>query len=399
MKLLVRFRLFLILPLITSLSGQSLTVLQEYKTDIDLIDVIVLSDTNSIEPQLFIHSNQISDAKTGKIVSEISARQSLVVSEHHRLLGIFSPEKAPSNRTEPRQFGFTVYSAKDHPDFTIHDKYIDTGKRPAFFLNEAKGAAMQISPNGDRIKFYDNHGRLLREKPFSQNLPHNYETTLTAFSADGNRLAFFTRIFNMEDNQMIPMLYLLSPIGEEIWKARLILKRIDALEIAESGQSVAVAGQTFQPVGAQAQNHIFVFNGAGVIQNSLPYRAIKMAFNNSEKQLLIRDEQTVKIIDLNSEGVVISNKVGDGRREIADMDFLNDSTFILSIGTVKFSDGNQIYDSPEIQLYSTDGKLLAKTDFPNAFSHNATIFKSLSGNQTGICLQNKFIVLQVTQKN
>lgn len=195
------------------------------------------------------------------------------------------------------------------------------------------------------------------------------------------------------------MLYLLSPIGEEIWKVQLILKRIDALEIAESGQSVAIAGQTFQPVGSQSQHHIFVFDSAGVIQNSLPYRAIRMAFNQSEKQLLIRDEQTVKIIDLHSEGVVISNKVGHGRREIADMSFLNDSTFVLSLGTVKFHNGKRIYDGPEIQLYSTDGRLLAKTDFPNTYSHKATIFKSLSGNHTGICLQNKFIVLRVTQKD
>ena len=399
MKLLIRFYLFLILPLIISLSGQSLTVLQEYKTNTELLDIIVFADTNGIEPQMFAHSNQITTIQTGKTISDISAQQSLVVSEHNRFLGIFSPEKKSSNRTEPRQFGFTAYSSKNHPDFTIHDKYIDTGKYPVFYLNEAKGAAIQVSPNGDRIKFYDNHGRLLREKIFSQNLPHNYENPLTVFSADGNRLAFFTRIFNMENNQMIPMLYLLSPIGEEIWKAQPILKRVDDLEIAESGKSVAVSGQTFQPVGSQTQNHIFVFDSAGVIQNSLPYRAIRTAFSPSESQLLIRDEQTVKIIDLNSEGIVISNKVGNGRREIADMCYLNDSTFVVSIGTVKFANGIRIFDSPEIRLYSTNGKLLAKTEFPNTYSHHATILKSISGNHAGICLQNKFIILQVTQKN
>jgi len=399
MKLLVQLRPLIILFFVTSLSGQSLTAIQEYKAVNDLLDAIVVSDTNSIKPRLFIYANHFADAQTGKTVSDISARQSFVLSEHNQLLGLFSPEKSPSNRTEPREFEFTVYSLKNKMDFIIHDKYIDTGKRPAFFLNEAKNAALQVSPNGDRIKFYDNHGRFLRQKTFSQNLAHNYETALIAFNAEGNRIAFYTRIFDMENNQMIPMLYLLSPIGEEIRKVRLILKRIDALTISESGQTIAVAGQTYQPVGSQAQNQIFVFNSAGVIQNSLPYRAIDMTFNQSENQLLIREEQTVKIIDLHSEGIVISKQAGRGRREIADMSFLNDSTFILSLGIVKFHNDKRIYDSPEIQLYSTDGNLIAGTEFHNTYSHHAKIFTSISGSQMGICLQNKFFVLQLTQKD
>ncbi|MDO9548269.1 MAG: hypothetical protein Q7J65_04820, partial [Candidatus Marinimicrobia bacterium] len=128
MKLLVRFCPFIILPLITSLSGQSLAVIREYKTDNNLIDVIVLSDTNSIEPQLFIHNDRFTDAQTGKTVNDISARQFLAVSEHKRLLGIFSPEKASANRTEPRQFEFSAFSSENHPDFTIHEQYIDNGK-------------------------------------------------------------------------------------------------------------------------------------------------------------------------------------------------------------------------------------------------------------------------------
>ncbi|MBN2600441.1 MAG: hypothetical protein JXR87_00455, partial [Candidatus Marinimicrobia bacterium] len=365
----------------------------------DLINAIARLDSNNIEPHLLIYTDRLTDVKTGKTISTISARQTLITSQHKQILGIFSPETGSLNSTEPRKNKFITYSSNDHPDYVIQNQYVDTGKRPVFFLNEAKKAALQISPNGDRAKFYDNHGRLLREKIFSQNLPHNYETPLTVFSADGNRLAFFTRIFNMEDNQMIPMLYLLSPIGEEIWKAQLILKRFDNLEISESGQSVVAAGQTFQPVGSQTQNHIFVFDSIGVIQNSLPYRAIQTAFNPAENQLLIRDEQTVKIIDLNSEGIVISIKIGRGRREIADMCYLNDSTFIVSTGTVKFTNGVRIYDSPEIRLYSISGSLLATADFPDTYSHLATIVKSFSGNRIGFCLQNKFIVLQVTQKD
>lgn len=399
MKSMLISRLFLILPLITSLAGQSLFVTEEYKSAAGLIDVIAVSDTNSITPQLFLYKDCLTEVHTGKTVATITNNQCLNISQNRRLLGIFTPEKAPANRTEPRQFEFCAYSSGNQPVFKIHDKYIDAGKRPSFFLNEAKKAALQIAPNGDRIKFYDNHGRFLREKKFSRNMPHNYENAQVEFSADGNRLAFFTRIYAMESNRMIPMLSLLSPIGEEIWKAQLILKRLDALKIAASGRSVAVAGLTLQPVGSQTQYHIFVFDSAGVIQNSLPYRAIGLAFDKSENQLLIREEQTVKIVDLHSEGIVLSKKVCGGRREIADMSFLNDSTFILSLGTIKFRDGERIYDNPEIQLFSTAGKQLAKAVFANDYSYNAEIFKSLSGKQTGFCLQNKFVVLQLTQKD
>ena len=398
MKLLDRPCLLIILFLITSLSGQSLTVIREYKADNDLLDAIAISDTNSIELRLFIYADYFADAQTGKTISDISAGQSFVLSEQNQLLGLFSPEISPSNRTEPREFELAVYSQKPEIDFLIQDKYVDTGQRPSFFLNEAKNAALQVLPNGARIKFYDNHGRFLREKTFSQNRAHNYETALVVFNAEGNRLAFFTRIFDMENNQMIPVLYLLSPIGEEIWKVRLILKRIAALTISESGRTIAVAGQTYQPVGSQAQNHIFIFDSTGVIQNSLPYRAIEMAFNKSENQLLIREEQTVKIVDLHSEGVVISKQVGRGRREIADMSFLNDSTFVLSLGTIKFHNDTRIYNSPEIQLYSSDGNLIAGTEFFNTYSHHAKIITSTCGNQMGLCLQNKFFVLQLTQK-
>jgi len=81
------------------------------------------------------------------------------------------------------------------------------------------------------------------------------------------------------------------------------------------------------------------------------------------------------------------------------MCYLNDSTFVLSIGTVKFANGIRIYDSPEIRLYSISGSLLATADFPDTYSHQAAIIRSISGNHIGFCLQNKFIVLQVTQKD
>ena len=397
MKLPIRLILLQIILGFSILPGQSLTVLREYNTREELFGVIARPDTNAITPQLFLFQNKITDSENGKTLFLLNKEDRLYISATLRMLAIFSPEKQPAASTEPRQFELSVFSAQNKSTFRFQDRYRNQSKIPSFFLNESKRAVLQLSPNGDRLKFYDNHGHFLREKAFSQNLPHNYENGVIKFSGDGNRLAFYTRIYDMESNTMIPMIYLLSSIGEHIWRNRLILKQVNNITIAQSGKFVAVAGTTFRPVGHQPEYHIFVFDSLGAIQNSMPYRAIQIAFDQTENRLLIRDEQTIKIIDLNNEGVQTSINVCEGRQEIADVIFLDDSRISVSFGTIKFQNSRRIYDNPAIHVYSISGTRLANNEFPGSYSYNATLYKSISNHQIGFCLQNKFITLQINQ--
>ena len=397
MKLAIRLILLQTALGFSILSGQSLTVLREYKTHGELHGVIARPDTNAIDPKLYVFQNNVTDSETGKILFLLKQEDRPLISANMRMLAIYSPREQPAGRTEPRQFELSVFSAQNKSAFRFQDRYRNQGKTPSFFLNESKQAILQVSPNGDRLKIFDNHGRLLREKSFSQDRSHNYENSIIRFNADGNRLAFYTRVFDMDNNRWDPMLFLLSSIGEEIRKTRLILKRIDDIAISRSGKFVAVAGGTFRPVGNQSEHHIFVFDSLGKICNSLPYRAVQITFDSSERHLLIRNEQNIKIVDLNSDGIQTSVNICGGRREIADITFLNDSSFAVSSGTIKFRGPQKIYDCPSVQIYSAQGFLMAEKNFPNTYSYTADIYKSLSGQQIGFCLQNSFNMLQLNQ--
>ncbi|HDP68521.1 MAG TPA: hypothetical protein ENN20_08490 [Candidatus Marinimicrobia bacterium] len=399
MKIFRRFKFLLPVFLFSSLTGQALRFIGEYPTANGLIEVVVKCDSTGIVPELYVFADRLAGAESVNSAIMIRRDQTLLISGDNHLLGLFSPAEPPANHTEPRPFEFYGFSNSIQPDFIIRDSWLDTGRPPTFFPNTAKEAVLQVTPNGDQIKFYNRHGRLVRTKRFAQNQPHNYETPLVRFNADGSRLVFFTRKADIETGTLTPMLYLLSPIGEEIWQTRIILKTVAALAISESGRSVAVAGQTLRPVGAQAQYAIFIFDSTGRIQNSLPYRAIQMAFNPAEDRLLIRTAQTVQLIDLQNEGIIFAHRLSRARREIADLCFLDEARFIISLGTINFKNGQPVYDNPAIRLYLHDGRMLAENQFPETYSHRAKIIKSRLGNQIGFSLQNRFIILQVTPKN
>lgn len=399
MKTTRRSNVFLSFFLLSSLAGQSLSVIREYPTANGLIDVVVRCDSATLLPTLYIYHDRLVPAETPNTFRTIERDQAPHISADNQLLGLFSPARRPSNRTEPRPFEFLGFGNSIQPDFVIRDSWLDTGRPPTFFMNTTKQAVLQVAAHGEQIKFYSRSGRLLRTKQFAQNLPHNYEDPLIRCNAAGDRLAFFTRKPDIETGVMQPMLYLLSPIGEEIWKARILLKTVEALAISKSGGSVAVAGQTLRPIGAQAQYTIFVFDSTGRIQNSLPYRAVQMTFNSAEDRLLIRDEQTVQLINLHNEGVIFFDQLRRTRREIADFCYLDNSVFAVSLGTINFKDGQPVYDNPAVRLYSTDGKILAEHHFPESYSHRAKIIGHRCGHQIGFSLQNRFVVLQVTQKS
>lgn len=360
---------------------------------------MVKCDSTVIVPVLYVFTDRLAVADSANSTFAIRHDQTLLIPGDNHLLGLFSPAEPPANRTEPRPFEFYGFSNSIQPDFIIRDSWLDTGRPPTFFLNTAKKAVLQVTPNGDQIKFYNRRGRLLRTKRFTQNQPHNYEVPLVRCNTDGSRLVFFTRKADIETGTLTPMLYLLSPIGEVIWQTRIFLKTVTALAISGSGSSVAVAGQTLRPVGAQTQHTIFVFDSTGRIQNSLPYRAIQMAFNPAEDRLLIRTAQTVQLIDLQNEGIIYTHRLSRARREIADVCFLDEAHFALSLGTINFKNGQPVYDNPAVRLYLHDGRMLAENQFPETYSYRAKIITSRHGNQIGFCLQNRFIILQVTPKN
>ncbi len=381
--------------LITFGSGQTLKIHHEYKTDPQLLDVLVSVDTNSVSPETFIYQHHFQDYQSTESIINILPGQRTVISEKNRLLGIFQPAELPQSLTEPYPFEFSLYSRAAQLLYSLHDKAVTEDRHPSFFINDEQQAVVQVSANGDCLIFYDNHGNILREKRFMQNVPHNYEFPEVHFSEGGDRLILLTRKFDTESGRMVPMLYMLSPIGEELWQYQLILDRIDALTISKSGKYVAVSGSTHKPLAFQARFQTFVFDTSNYIRNSVPFRATQLLFDPSETSLIISEKQTVKIIDLATDGIYVLKHVGSGQKEIADFCFLNDSSFAISAGAIKYSEGLQIYDNPEILIYSKSGQLIAQQIFRNEYTYRGKLLPSISGEQIGFTLKNRFIVLQL----
>ena len=379
------------------LRGQGFSVLHEYPSGQGLLNVLVEPDSSQVVPVIFIYAESFSNIQPGAPSIKLTDLQVLSISQKNQLLGVMAPGKLPANPTEPQKLEFSVYTQADQPRFKIEDKVINTGKLPLFLISDAKHAPIQISPNGNRLKFYDNHGRFLREKRFSQNVPHNYEPPTGLFNDEGNRFIFYTRIFDMENDQMLPVLYMLSLIGEEIWKYQLILNRLDAITISRTGNHVAVSGQTLNPAKPQALYQTIVFDSSGAIRSSFPYRATQIAFNLTETSLLIREEQSFKLIDLDTEGIILLQQPGSGRKIISDIVFLNDTTFAVALGAEKHLDEQRFYDNPEIDIFLTSGDRISHSRFDQDYSYSGKLLSSLSGEQLGFILQNRFVVLQREQ--
>jgi len=379
------------------LRGQGFSVLHEYPSGQGLLNVLVEPDSSQVVPVIFIYAESFSNIQPGAPSIKLTDLQVLSISQKNQLLGVMAPGKLPANPTEPQKLEFSVYTQADQPRFKIEDKVINTGKLPLFLISDAKHAPIQISPNGNRLKFYDNHGKFLREKRFSQNVPHNYEPPIGLFNDEGNRFIFYTRIFDMENDQMLPVLYMLSPIGEEIWKYQLILNRLNAITISRTGNHVAVSGQTLNPAKPQALYQTIVFDSCGAIISSFPYRATQIAFNPTETSLLIREEQSFKLIDIDTEGITLLQQPGSGRKIISDIVFLNDTTFAVALGAEKHLDGQRILDNPEIDIYLISGDRISQSQFNQDYSYSGKLLSSLSGEQLGFILQNRFVVLQREQ--
>jgi hypothetical protein len=73
-----------------------------------------------------------------------------------------------------------------------------------------------------------------------------------------------------------------------------------------------------------------------------------------------------------------------------------DSSWVV-LGAEKHLDGQRIYDNPEIDIYLTSGDRISHSRFDQDYSYSGKLLSSLSGEQLGFILQNRFGVLQREQ--
>jgi len=377
-----------------TLRGQTYSIIKEYPAEPGLQQVLVKRDSTNLVPYCFIYSDYLSFLESPAASVEFLPQQPQFISKYQYFFGLLNRGQLPANPTEPQPATLAVYSSTLQSPATISDQFVNTGKIPSFVFSDGRLAIVRIAPNGDKLTFYDHHGRFLREKKFVRSIPHNYEPATGMFSQSGERFVFCTRQIDEEENQTTPLLYLLSTIGEEFWKYELILRQVVALTISKSGVEVAVAGKIQEPIGNQPDHQIIVFDSLGNIQSTFPFRAVRLDFNPAANFLLIADEQSFRVIDLTTEGVRISERPATGKQEISDLGFLNDSTFAVATGEIKHLNGQKIFDNPTIYFYQTNGRQLTVFPLTQNYSFCGKLLFSREGNQVGFTLQDRFLVIQ-----
>jgi hypothetical protein len=374
--------------------GQTLLIQHEYKADPGLIDILIKSDSSGVTPKTFVYRDCFRDLSPDKSTVKLLPSEEVVISENNRLLGVFHTDDLPAAPTEPQNFQFTLYSKAAQPLYSLHDKAVRAKRRPSFFINDRQQVVVQVSAYGDQLKFYDYQGLLLREKRLTRSVPHNYEFPEIRFSKNSNCMALLTRVRDSESGELVPMFYLLSPIGEELWHHQLVLDRVETLAISPSGNTVVAAGATYKPLIFQARYQTFIFDNNGSIKHTLPYHAEHLLMDSSEDNLLMADKQTIRIVNLKSNAITVLKNIGSGRSEIADIGFLNDSSFAVSAGVINYLDGVQIYDNPEISVITKSGVTKARYTFRNEYTFRGKVYPVLSGEQLGFALNNRFVMLQ-----
>ena len=384
---------FLIVYTLT-LQGQTYSIIKEYPTEPGLRQVLVKRDGTNLVPHCFIYFDHLSFFESPAASVKFSPQQPQFISKYQYFFGLLNLGPLPANPTEPQPATLAVYSSTLQSPAIVNDQFINTGKIPSFVFSDGKLAIIRIAPNGDKLTFYDHHGRFLREKKFVRSIPHNYEPATGMFSQSGERFVFGTRKIDEEENQTTPLLYLLSTIGEEFWKYELILRQVVALTISKSGVEVAVAGKIQEPIGNQPDHRIIVFDSLGNIQSTFPFRAVRLDFNPAANFLLIADEQSFRVIDLTTEGVRVSERPATGKQEISDIGFLNDSTFAVATGEIKHLNGQKIFDNPTIYFNQTNGVQLTVLPLTQNYSFCGKLLFSREGNQVGFSLQDRFLVIQ-----
>jgi len=377
-----------------TLHGQTFSIIKEYPSESGLRHVLVKGNSTNLVPHCLIYSDHLSFFESPPAPVKFSPQQPQFISKYQYFFGLLALRQRPTNPTEPQAATLAVYSSTLKSPAIINDQFINTGKIPSFVFSDGRQAIIRIAPNGDKLTFYDHHGRFLREKKFIRNIPHNYEPATGIFTQSGERFVFYTRKIDEEENQTIPLLYLLSTIGEEFWKYELILRQVIALTISQSGRHIAVAGKIQEPIGNQPDYRIIVFDSLGNIQNTLPFRAVRLDFNPAANHLLIAEEQSFRVIDLTTEGMRAIEQPATGKQEISDIGFINDSTFAIAAGEIKHLNGQKIFDNPTIYFYQINGVQLTIIPLNQNYSFWGKLLFSPAGNQVGFTLQDRFLVIQ-----
>ena len=376
-------------------TGQVYELATEYKAVPELRNILVEPDSANLIPGCYIYSHNLKNSdESGKVIVSWDNINNVIVSPDCKYLGLISLLDKPKNPTEKQEFTFNAFNAIGEKICSIKSSFINDDGIPQFVFSESKNVLARVSPFGDHIKFYNNKGKMIREKFLFSGMRHSYRDPKEVFSNDGNYfLLNITKKIDTSD-KLQPDLFMLSSIGEQIWTYQLPLHHAETIGISDHGKYSIVSGPPSLPESPQPEFQTVLLNSEGKLIEIYPFNFKYYDFDDSESWLLLADEYILRLIRLSDGSVYFSKTLGRDRTVISDIAILSNGEIAITVGVESYKDDHVIYNRPEITVYSYEGNILFHRRFDGDYTCYGKILVSKSGSQMGITLQNRFVTFQ-----
>jgi len=375
--------------------GQVYQLATEYKAIPELRNILVKPDSSNLIPDCYLYSNCLKNAdESEKVIVSWDNIKNVVVSPDNKYLGLISLLDKPKNPTERQVLTFTTFNAIGEKIYSVKSSFINDDGIPQFVFSESKNVLAIVSQFGEHIKFYNNRGKMIREKLLSPGIKHSYRNPKGVFSNDGNYFLFNITGINNTSDKSQPDLFMLSSIGEQIWTYQLPVHHAKTIGISDNGKYSIVSGPPSFPESHQPEFQTVLLNNEGKLIEIYPFGFKYYDFDDSKSWLLLADEYILRLIRLSDGSVYFSKALGRDRTVISDIAILSNGEIAVAIGVESYKDDHVIYNHPAVTVYSYDGDILFHYGFDGDYTCYGKILVSKSGSQIGITLQNRFVTFQ-----
>lgn len=238
----------------------------------------------------------------------------------------------PKNPTEKQEFIFDAFNAIGEKICSIKSSFINDDGIPQFVFSESKNVLVKVSPFGEHIKFYNNKGKMIREKFLFSGMRHSYRDPKEVISNDGNY--FLLNIIKKIDtsDKLQPDFFMLSSIGEQIWTYQLPLHHAETIGISDRGKYSIVSGPPSFPESPQPEFQTVLLNSEGKLIEIYPFNFKYYDFDDSESWLLLADEYILRLIRLSDGSVYFSKALGRYRTVISNIAILSNGEIAITVG-------------------------------------------------------------------
>jgi len=291
-----------------------------------------------------------------------------------------------------RELTVTVYNSNRQKQFVLQREVEDHKSIPEIAISDNDGSLILGESDAGKLWFYDNQGASIKEILLFRESSIDLERILKiVVSKNGSRIAVLatkrgsapagSSAINPDAD---PHLFLFDSKGERLWRIELTEYSAFALNISPDGTRIVVNNYTVNQSGNITKKSLVFTNDAEVVfETDLLYKFAH--FTSDSKQLILADNQTIRMIDLENNKLRWQREVS--RKDGMVTQVATAKTANLNAALLGKNDWNGeyfVFHHPKILIFDGEGTILQELIFENQVYRTPALWISPEGDQLKI---------------